>query len=48
METCTFAPLYAEHFPFWDTLAEKDRAALCHSTASVVYPRGTTIHDGTN
>ena len=48
MEICTFAPLYAEHFPFWDTLAEEDRVALCHSTASVVYPRGTTSHDGTN
>ena len=48
METCRFASLYAEHFPFWDTLAEYDRAMLCRSTAAVAYPRGTTIHDGTN
>ena len=48
MEACTFAPLYAEHFPFWEQLAEEDRVMLCRSTAAVAYPRGTTIHDGTN
>lgn len=48
METCRFSSLYAEHFPFWDALAQEDRTMLCRSTAAVAYPRGTTIHDGTN
>ncbi|MBE6575667.1 MAG: Crp/Fnr family transcriptional regulator [Ruminococcaceae bacterium] len=48
MENCIFASLYAKHFPFWGELKEEDRAMLCRSTASVTYPRGTTIHDGTD
>ncbi|MBQ8276035.1 MAG: Crp/Fnr family transcriptional regulator [Clostridia bacterium] len=48
MENCIFASLYAKHFPFWGELGEADRATLCRSTAAVAYPRGTTIHDGTD
>ena len=46
MESCSFAPILAAHFPFWGELSSEDRETLCRSTAQVRFAGGTTLHDG--
>jgi len=46
MTECPFEPVYRQYFPFWDHLSEADRGTFCRSSVKVNYPRGTTIHDG--
>ena len=46
MESCSFAPILAAHFPFWGELLSENRETLCRSTAQVRFAGGTTLHDG--
>lgn len=46
MDQCPYEVVYSQYFPFWSALSEEDRATFCRSSATAVYPRGTTIHDG--
>ncbi len=43
---CPFDKVYREFFPFWEDLSEDDRSTFCRSSVSVLYPKGTMIHDG--
>jgi len=45
MESCPYAAIYEEYFPFWNALPEKDKETFCRSCISVRYEKGTTIHD---
>lgn len=42
-----FEPIYRDIFPFWETISQKDRDELCYHSLAMTYPKGTTIHDGT-
>ena len=42
-----FEAVFNEIFPFWDTLTEPDKDFLCNNSVAIGYPRGTTLHDGT-
>ncbi|MBQ7921507.1 MAG: Crp/Fnr family transcriptional regulator [Clostridia bacterium] len=46
METCLFESIYIKQFPFWEQLSDSDRETMCRSSVMVKYPKGTTIHDG--
>lgn len=38
--------IYSSVFPFWDQIAEDDRAYLCRNSHAVTYSQGKNIHDG--
>lgn len=38
--------IYSSVFPFWDRIAEDDRAYLCRNSHAVMYSQGKNIHDG--
>ena len=42
-----FEPVFKEHFPFWDNITEDEREFICKNSVALSYPKGTTIHDGT-
>ncbi len=42
-----FEPVFREIFPFWESLSENDKDFLCRNSVAVGYPKGTTLHDGT-
>lgn len=46
MAQTMFASVYKEIFPFWDEIAEEDRAYICHHSSAMTYLKGATIHDG--
>lgn len=46
MARAMFEPVYREAFPFWDEVSEEDREFLCRSSLALTYPKGTTLHDG--
>ena len=48
MARAMFEPVYREMFPFWETISEADRDELCRHSLAMTYPKGTTIHDGTD
>jgi len=41
-----YSPILKEAFPFWDRLPEEYRKNVLHSTVSVRFRKGYTIHDG--
>ncbi len=41
-----FEPVYREIFPFWEKLNESDRDYLCENSYALTYPKGCTVHDG--
>lgn len=46
MEQNLFEPVYQEIFPFWNEIPESDRVFICRNSFTLTYPKGTTIHDG--
>jgi len=38
--------LFANTFDFWDALSDDDKAAFIRSSQKIRFPKGTTIHDG--
>lgn len=46
MSECMFEEVYRKYFPFWNDLEPADRETFCRSSVTVKYPKGTTIHDG--
>ena len=46
MASSELAHIYSEVFPFWNTISEEDRRALCQNTQLVSYDKGRTIHRG--
>lgn len=47
MARAMFEPVFKESFPFWDGITEAEKDHICNSTYALSYPKGTTIHDGT-
>ena len=47
MARAMFEPVFKELFPFWEELTEEDKEFLCRNSLAVGYPKGTTLHDGT-
>lgn len=48
MARALFEPIYKEIFPFWSSITENERETLCNNSFALSYPKGTTIHDGTD
>ncbi|MBO5870795.1 MAG: Crp/Fnr family transcriptional regulator [Clostridia bacterium] len=48
MARTLFEPIYKEIFPFWSDITENEREILCQNSFALSYPKGTTIHDGTD
>jgi len=48
MARTLFEPIYKEIFPFWNDITESEREVLCQNSFALSYPKGTTIHDGTD
>ena len=46
MARAMFEPAYREIFPFWDKISEDEREYICENSVALSYPKGTTIHDG--
>ncbi len=42
-----FEPIYRDIFPFWNKISEEERSIICDNSVALSYPKGTTIHDGT-
>ena len=47
MARAMFEPVFKEIFPFWEELTDDDRDFLCRNSLAIGYPKGTTLHDGT-
>ncbi|MBQ3519178.1 MAG: Crp/Fnr family transcriptional regulator [Clostridia bacterium] len=47
MARAMFEPVFKEIFPFWEELNEADKDFLCRNSVAIGYPKGTTLHDGT-
>ncbi|MBQ8904542.1 MAG: Crp/Fnr family transcriptional regulator [Oscillospiraceae bacterium] len=47
MARAMFEPVYREIFPFWNKISEEDKNYICDNSVALSYPKGTTIHDGT-
>ena len=47
MARAMFEPVFRESFPFWDSITEKERTYICENSFALSYPKGTTLHDGT-
>ncbi len=47
MARAMFEPVFKESFPFWDGITEAEKEHICNNTYALSYPKGTTIHDGT-
>lgn len=47
MARAMFEPVFKESFPFWDNITEAEKDYICNNTYALSYPKGTTIHDGT-
>ena len=47
MSRAMFEPIYGEIFPFWNKITEEERSLICDNSVALSYPKGTTIHDGT-
>ena len=47
MARAMFEPVFKESFPFWDNITESEKDYICNNTYALSYPKGTTIHDGT-
>lgn len=38
--------VYKELFPFWEEIPNEEREFICQNSHTVTYPKGKTIHDG--
>ncbi len=47
MARALFEPVFKDIFPFWEELTDDDRDFLCRNSLAIGYPKGTTLHDGT-
>ena len=47
MARAMFEHVFRESFPFWDSITEKERTYICENSFALSYPKGTTLHDGT-
>lgn len=47
MARAMFEPVFSEAFPFWNDITEDEREYICKNSVALSYPKGTTIHDGT-
>ena len=47
MARAMFEPVFSEAFPFWNSITDKERKYICENSVALSYPKGTTIHDGT-
>ncbi len=47
MARALFEGVLKEMFPFWEEISEAEQAYICSNTVALTYPKGTTIHDGT-
>ncbi len=43
----TFESVYREMFPFWEEITEEDKDHLYRNSRTVIYHKGTNIHNGT-
>lgn len=48
MARALFEPIFKDIFPFWSNITEEERDVLCRNAFALTYPKGTTIHDGTD
>jgi len=46
MNEYIFEEVYQNNFPFWNDLTSEDKETFCRSSVMLKYPKGTTIHDG--
>lgn len=47
MARAMFEPVYKSIFPFWEKITEEERSYICENSIALSYPKGTTVHDGT-
>lgn len=47
MAQTMFEPVFSEAFPFWNSITDEERKYICENSVALSYPKGTTIHDGT-
>ena len=47
MARAMFESVFSEAFPFWNSITDEERSFICNNTFALSYPKGTTIHDGT-
>ena len=47
MARAMFEPVFSEAFPFWNSITDQERKYICENSVALSYPKGTTIHDGT-
>ena len=47
MAQAMFEPVFSEAFPFWNNISDEERKYICENSVALSYPKGTTIHDGT-
>lgn len=47
MARAMFEPVFSEAFPFWNSITDEERKYICENSVALSYPKGTTIHDGT-
>ena len=46
MARAMFEPVFRDIFPFWSERSDSDRSIICNATVALTYPRGVTLHDG--
>ncbi len=47
MPDTAFETVYADGFPFWNSISADEREYICRNSVAASYKKGTTIHDGT-
>ncbi|MBE6879615.1 MAG: Crp/Fnr family transcriptional regulator [Ruminococcaceae bacterium] len=47
MSRAMFEPIFKDNFPFWDKISEGEKNYICENSFALTYPKGTTVHDGT-
>lgn len=47
MARTMFEPVFREAFPFWNSITDEERSFICNNSVALSYPKGATIHDGT-
>ena len=46
MARAMFEPVFKDIFPCWGEISDSDRSIICNATVALTYPRGVTLHDG--
>ena len=47
MARAMFESVFSEAFPFWNSITDEERSFICNNSVALSYPKGATIHDGT-